>query len=138
MLTHEQFYNWYNNNFNSTTLYKVYRKGFLLEIGYYSRVRMGTLESSVCILKNVTFIKKQNQVSSFRFEFEDKIDETYQLIPVQFNDIILLASSIALVSNTLGQDEGYNKEYGLKMINEYAETIRSLCVQKTITTLNRV
>lgn len=81
---------------------------------------MQTLSDSVCNLKHVTFIKKQCIISSFRFIFNDKIDETYALIPATIEDIRLITTAIQMVSNTIGRDEGYNKEYGLEMINEYA------------------
>lgn len=137
MLNYEQFYNWYNNNYNGDTLYRVFRGGFLIGIGFYDRVEMKTLNNSICILKNVTFIKKQSRVSSFRFSMEDKLDETYTLAPVQPVDMNLIASAIQLVSNTLGHDEGYNKEYGLEMINQYARVLGELSVQGLIAAINR-
>lgn len=37
-----------------------------------------------------------------------------------------------MVSNTIGHDEGYNKEYGLEMINEYARVLGDLSIQEVI------
>ena len=128
MLSYEQFYNWYNNSYSNEILYRVYRGGFLIGMGFY--VVMKTLESSICILKNVTFIKKQCRASSFRFSCNDRIDETYTLAPVDTADIGLISSAIQLVSNTLGHDEGYNKEYGLEMINNYARVLEELSVKE--------
>ena len=81
MLNYKQFYEWYNNRYSKDVLYKVYRNGFLIGMGFYDGVTMQTLSDSVCNLKHVTFIKKQCIISSFRFIFNDKIDETYALIP---------------------------------------------------------
>lgn len=132
MLTHEQFYNWYNNRYSKDVLYKVYRNGFLIGMGFYDGVTMQTLSDSVCNLKHVTFIKKQCIISSFRFIFNDKIDETYALIPATIEDIRLITTAIQMVSNTIGHDEGYNKEYGLEMINEYARVLGDLSIQEVI------
>lgn len=130
MLSYEQFYNWYNNSYSNEILYRVYRGGFLIGMGFYDGVVMKTLESSIYILKNVTFIKKQCRASSFRFSCNDRIDETYTLAPVDTADIGLISSAIQLVSNTLGHDEGYNKEYGLEMINNYARVLEELSVKE--------
>lgn len=132
MLNYKQFYEWYNNKYSKDILYKVYRNGFLIGIGFYDGVTMRTLSDSVCNLKHVTFIKKQCIISSFRFVFNDKIDETYTLIPVTIEDIRLITTAIQMVSNTIGHDEGYNKEYGLEMINEYARVLGDLSIQEVI------
>lgn len=58
MLDYKQFYEWYNNRYSKDVLYKVYRNGFLIGMGFYDRVTMQTLSDSVCNLKHVTFIKK--------------------------------------------------------------------------------
>lgn len=130
MLNYKQFYEWYNNRYSKDVLYKVYRNGFLIGMGFYDGVTMQTLSDSVCNLKHVTFIKKQCIISSFRFIFNDKIDETYALIPATIEDIRLITTAIQLVSNTLGHDEGYNKEYGLEMINNYARVLEELSVKE--------
>lgn len=130
MLNYKQFYEWYNNRYD--VLYKVYRNGFLIGMGFYDGVTMQTLSDSVCNLKHVTFIKKQCIISSFRFIFNDKIDETYALIPATIEDIRLITTAIQMVSNTIGHDEGYNKEYGLEMINEYARVLGDLSIQEVI------
>lgn len=133
MLNYKQFYEWYNNRYSKDVLYKVYRNGFLIGMGFYDRVTMQTLSDSVCNLKHVTFIKKQCIISSFRFIFNDKIDETYALIPATIEDIRLITTAIQMVSNTIGHDEGYNnKEYGLEMINEYARVLGDLSIQEVI------
>lgn len=132
MLNYKQFYEWYNNKYSKDILYKVYRNGFLIGMGFYDGVTMRTLSDSVCNLKHVTFIKKQCIISSFRFVFNDKIDETYILIPVTIEDIRLITTAIQMVSNTIGHDEGYNKEYGLEMINEYARVLGDLSIQEVI------
>ncbi len=132
MLNYKQFYEWYNNKYSKDILYKVYRNGFLIGMGFYDGVTMRTLSDSVCNLKHVTFIKKQCIISSFRFVFNDKIDETYALIPVTIEDIRLITTAIQMVSNTIGHDEGYNKEYGLEMINEYARVLGDLSIQEVI------
>lgn len=106
--------------------------GFLSGWGFYDGVTMQTLSDSVCNLKHVTFIKKQCIISSFRFIFNDKIDETYALIPATIEDIRLITTAIQMVSNTIGHDEGYNKEYGLEMINEYARVLGDLSIQEVI------
>ena len=67
--------------------------------------------------------------------FRDKIDETYTLIPATIKDIRLITVAIQMVSNTIGRDEGYNKEYGLEMINEYARVLGDLSIQETINKL---
>ena len=103
-----------------------------IEMGFYDGVTMQTLSDSVCNLKHVTFIKKQCIISSFRFIFNDKIDETYALIPATIEDIRLITTAIQMVSNTIGHDEGYNKEYGLEMINEYARVLGDLSIQEVI------
>jgi hypothetical protein len=77
MLNYEQFYNWCNNKYKRDTLYKVYKGGYLIGLGFYNGVNMKTLEDSICILKNVTFIRKQCIASSFTQELRDKLDETY-------------------------------------------------------------
>lgn len=128
MLNYKQFYEWYNNRYSKDVLYKVYRNGFLIGMGFYDGVTMQTLSDSVCNLKHVTFIKKQCIISSFRFIFNDKIDETYALIPAT----IVITTAIQMVSNTIGHDEGYNKEYGLEMINEYARVLGDLSIQEVI------
>lgn len=130
MLNYKQFYEWYNNRYSKDVLYKVYRNGFLIGMGFYDGVTMQTLSDSVCNLKHVTFIKKQ--CISFRFIFNDKIDETYALIPATIEDIRLITTAIQMVSNTIGHDEGYNKEYGLEMINEYARVLGDLSIQEVI------
>ena len=135
MLNYKQFYEWYNNKYSKDILYKVYRNGFLIGMGFYDGVTMQTLIDSVCNLKHVTFIKKQYIISSFRFIFRDKIDETYTLIPATIKDIRLITAAIQMVSNTIGRDEGYNKEYGLEMINEYARVLGDLSIQETINKL---
>lgn len=135
MLNYKQFYEWYNNRYSKDVLYKVYRNGFLIGMGFYDGVTMQTLSDSVCNLKHVTFIKKQCIISSFRFIFNDKIDETYALIPATIEDIRLITTAIQMVSNTIGRDEGYNKEYGLEMINEYARVLGDLSIQETINKL---
>lgn len=135
MLNYKQFYEWYNNRYSKDVLYKVYRNGFLIGMGFYDGVTMQTLSDSVCNLKHVTFIKKQCIISSFRFIFNDKIDETYALIPATIEDIRLITTAIQMVSNTIGHDEGYNKEYGLEMINEYARVLGDLSIQETINKL---
>lgn len=132
MLNYKQFYEWYNNRYSKDVLYKVYRNGFLIGMGFYDGVTMQTLSDSVCNLKHVTFIKKQCIISSFRFIFNDKIDETYALIPATIEDIRLITTAIQMVSNTIGHDEGYNKEYGLEMINEYARVLGDLSIQEVI------
>jgi hypothetical protein len=132
MLNYKQFYEWYNNRYSKDILYKVYRNGFLIGMGFYDGVTMQTLSDSVCNLKHVTFIKKQCIISSFRFIFNDKIDETYALIPATIEDIRLITTAIQMVSNTIGHDEGYNKEYGLEMINEYARVLGDLSIQEVI------
>lgn len=132
MLNYKQFYEWYNNRYSKDVLYKVYRNGFLIGMGFYDGVTMQTLSDSVCNLKHVTFIKKQCIISSFRFIFNDKIDETYALIPATIEDIRLITTAIQMVSNTVGHDEGYNKEYGLEMINEYARVLGDLSIQEVI------
>lgn len=132
MLNYKQFYEWYNNRYSKDVLYKVYRNGFLIGMGFYDGVTMQTLSDSVCNLKHVTFIKKQCIISSFRFIFNDKIDETYALIPATIEDIRLITTAIQIVSNTIGHDEGYNKEYGLEMINEYARVLGDLSIQEVI------
>ena len=132
MLNYKQFYEWYNNRYSKDVLYKVYRNGFLIGMGFYDGVTMQTLSDSVCNLKHVTFIKKQCIISSFRFIFNDKIDETYALIPATIEDIRLITTAIQMVSNTIGHDEGYNKEYGLEMINEYARVLGDLSIQEGI------
>lgn len=132
MLNYKQFYEWYNNRYSKDILYKVYRNGFLIGMGFYDGVTMQTLSDSVCNLKHVTFIKKQCVISSFRFIFNDKIDETYALIPATIEDIRLITTAIQMVSNTIGHDEGYNKEYGLEMINEYARVLGDLSIQEVI------
>lgn len=132
MLNYKQFYEWYNNRYSKDVLYKVYRNGFLIGMGFYDGVTMQTLSDSVCNLKYVTFIKKQCIISSFRFIFNDKIDETYALIPATIEDIRLITTAIQMVSNTIGHDEGYNKEYGLEMINEYARVLGDLSIQEVI------
>ena len=132
MLNYKQFYEWYNNRYSKDVLYKVYRNGFLIGMGFYDGVTMQTLSDSVCNLKHVTFIKKQCIISSFRFIFNDKIDETYALIPATIEDIRLINTAIQMVSNTIGHDEGYNKEYGLEMINEYARVLGDLSIQEVI------
>ena len=132
MLNYKQFYDWYNNRYSKDVLYKVYRNGFLIGMGFYDGVTMQTLSDSVCNLKHVTFIKKQCIISSFRFIFNDKIDETYALIPATIEDIRLITTAIQMVSNTIGHDEGYNKEYGLEMINEYARVLGDLSIQEVI------
>lgn len=132
MLNYKQFYEWYNNRYSKDVLYKVYRNGFLIGMGFYDGVTMQTLSDSVCNLKHVTFIKKQCIISSFRFIFNDKIDETYALIPATIEDIRLIITAIQMVSNTIGHDEGYNKEYGLEMINEYARVLGDLSIQEVI------
>lgn len=132
MLNYKQFYEWYNNKYSKGILYKVYRNGFLIGMGFYDGVTMRTLGDSVCNLKHVTFIKKQCIISSFRFVFNDKIDETYTLIPTTIEDIRLVTTAIQMVSNTIGHDEGYNKEYGLEMINEYARVLGDLSIQEAI------
>lgn len=130
MLNYKQFYEWYNNRYSKDVLYKVYRNGFLIGMGFYDGVTMQTLSDSVCNLKHVTFIKKQCIISSFIFN--DKIDETYALIPATIEDIRLITTAIQMVSNTIGHDEGYNKEYGLEMINEYARVLGDLSIQEVI------
>lgn len=132
MLNYKQFYEWYNNRYSKDVLYKVYRNGFLIGMGFYDGVTMQTLSDSVCNLKHVTFIKKQCIISSFRFIFNDKIDEIYALIPATIEDIRLITTAIQMVSNTIGHDEGYNKEYGLEMINEYARVLGDLSIQEVI------
>lgn len=132
MLNYKQFYEWYNNRYSKDVLYKVYRNGFLIGMGFYDGVTMQTLSDSVCNLKHVTFIKKQCIISSFRFIINDKIDETYALIPATIEDIRLITTAIQMVSNTIGHDEGYNKEYGLEMINEYARVLGDLSIQEVI------
>lgn len=132
MLNYKQFYEWYNNRYSKDVLYKVYRNGFLIGMGFYDGVTMQTLSDSVCNLKHVTFIKKQCIISSFRFIFNDKIDETYVLIPATIEDIRLITTAIQMVSNTIGHDEGYNKECGLEMINEYARVLGDLSIQEVI------
>jgi hypothetical protein len=132
MLNYKQFYEWYNNRYSKDVLYKVYRNGFLIGMGFYDGVTMQTLSDSVYNLKHVTFIKKQCIISSFRFIFNDKIDETYALIPATIEDIRLITTAIQMVSNTIGHDEGYNKEYGLEMINEYARVLGDLSIQEVI------
>ena len=132
MLNYKQFYEWYNNRYSKDVLYKVYRNGFLIGMGFYDGVTMQTLSDSVCNLKHVTFIKKQCIISSFRFIFNDKIDETYALIPATIEDIRLITTAIQMVSNTIGHDEGCNKEYGLEMINEYARVLGDLSIQEVI------
>ena len=132
MLNYKQFYEWYNNRYSKDVLYKVYRNGFLIGMGFYDGVTMQTLSDSVCNLKHVTFIKKQCIISSFIFIFNDKIDETYALIPATIEDIRLITTAIQMVSNTIGHDEGYNKEYGLEMINEYARVLGDLSIQEVI------
>lgn len=132
MLNYKQFYEWYNNRYSKDVLYKVYRNGFLIGMGFYDGVTMQTLSDSVCNLKHVTFIKKQCIISSFRFIFNDKIDETYALIPATIEDIRLITTAIQMVSNTIGHDEGYNKEYGLEIINEYARVLGDLSIQEVI------
>lgn len=132
MLNYKQFYEWYNNRYSKDVLYKVYRNGFLIGMGFYDGVTMQTLSDSVCNLKHVTFIKKQCIISSFRFIFNDKIDETYALIPATIEDIRLITTAIQMVSNIIGHDEGYNKEYGLEMINEYARVLGDLSIQEVI------
>lgn len=132
MLNYKQFYEWYNNRYSKDVLYKVYRNGFLIGMGFYDGVTMQTLSDSVCNLKHVTFIKKQCIISSFRFIFNDKIDETYALIPATIEDIRLITTAIQMASNTIGHDEGYNKEYGLEMINEYARVLGDLSIQEVI------
>ena len=132
MLNYKQFYEWYTNRYSKDVLYKVYRNGFLIGMGFYDGVTMQTLSDSVCNLKHVTFIKKQCIISSFRFIFNDKIDETYALIPATIEDIRLITTAIQMVSNTIGHDEGYNKEYGLEMINEYARVLGDLSIQEVI------
>lgn len=132
MLNYKQFYEWYNNRYSKDVLYKVYRNGFLIGMGFYDGITMQTLSDSVCNLKHVTFIKKQCIISSFRFIFNDKIDETYALIPATIEDIRLITTAIQMVSNTIGHDEGYNKEYGLEMINEYARVLGDLSIQEVI------
>lgn len=132
MLNYKQFYEWYNNRYSKDVLYKVYRNEFLIGMGFYDGVTMQTLSDSVCNLKHVTFIKKQCIISSFRFIFNDKIDETYALIPATIEDIRLITTAIQMVSNTIGHDEGYNKEYGLEMINEYARVLGDLSIQEVI------
>lgn len=132
MLNYKQFYEWYNNRYSKDVLYKVYRNGFLIGMGFYDGVTMQTLSDSICNLKHVTFIKKQCIISSFRFIFNDKIDETYALIPATIEDIRLITTAIQMVSNTIGHDEGYNKEYGLEMINEYARVLGDLSIQEVI------
>lgn len=132
MLNYKQFYEWYNNRYSKDVLYKVYRNGFLIGMGFYDGVTMQTLSDSVCNLKHVTFIKKQCIISSFRFIFNDKIDETYALIPATIEDIRLITTAIQMVSNTIGHDEGYNKEYGLEMINEYARVLGDLSIREVI------
>lgn len=132
MLNYKQFYEWYNNRYSKDVLYKVYRNGFLIGMGFYDGVTMQTLSDSVCNLKHVTFIKKQCIISSFRFIFNDRIDETYALIPATIEDIRLITTAIQMVSNTIGHDEGYNKEYGLEMINEYARVLGDLSIQEVI------
>lgn len=132
MLNYKQFYEWYNNRYSKDVLYKVYRNGFLIGMGFYDGVTMQTLSDSVCNLKHVTFIKKQCIISSFRFIFNDKIDETYALIPATIEDIRLITTAIQMVSNTIGHDEGYNKEYRLEMINEYARVLGDLSIQEVI------
>ena len=77
-------------------------------------------------------LKKQCIISSFRFIFNDKIDETYALIPATIEDIRLITTAIQMVSNTIGHDEGYNKECGLEMINEYARVLGDLSIQEVI------
>lgn len=125
-------YKQYNNRYSKDVLYKVYRNGFLIGMGFYDGVTMQTLSDSVCNLKHVTFIKKQCIISSFRFIFNDKIDETYALIPATIEDIRLITTAIQMVSNTIGHDEGYNKEYGLEMINGYARVLGDLSIQEVI------
>lgn len=132
MLNYKQFYEWYNNRYSKDVLYKVYRNGFLIGMGFYDGVTMQTLNDSVCNLKHVTFIKKQCIISSFRFIFNDKIDETYALLPATIEDIRLITTAIQMVSNTIGHDEGYNKEYRLEMINEYARVLGDLSIQEVI------
>ncbi len=132
MLNYKQFYEWYNNRYSKDVLYKVYRNGFLIGMGFYDGVTMQTLSDSVCNLKHGTLIKKQCIISSFRFIFNDKIDETYALIPATIEDIRLITTAIQMVSNTIGHDEGYNKEYGLEMINEYARVLGDLSIQEVI------
>lgn len=124
MLNYKQFYEWYNNRYSKDVLYKVYRNGFLIGMGFYDGVTMQTLSDSVCNLKHVTFIKKQCIISSFRFIFNDKIDETYALIPATIEDIRLITTAIQMVSNTIGHDEGYNKEY--------ARVLGDLSIQEVI------
>ena len=130
MLSYEQFYKWYTNNYNNETLYKVFKGGYLIGLGFYNGVVMKTLGSSVCVLKDVVFIKRQSKVSSFRFNYNDVLDETYTLLPVSTDDIGLVSSSIQLVSDTLRRDERYNKEYGLEMIDNYARVLGELSVKE--------
>lgn len=137
MLNYEQYYNWCNNNYDYDTLYKVYRNGFLMGLGFYAGAEMRTLETSNCLLKYVTFIKRQRYAFDFRYTLDDKIDETYELIPVSVNDARLVSSAIQLISDRLVHDKGYAKGYEcwMEMINKYAEVIEDLSNTKMVTSV---
>ncbi len=137
MLNYEQFYNWCNNKYKRDTLYKVYKGGYLIGLGFYNGVNMRTLEDSICILKNVTFIRKQCIASSFTQELRDKLDETYQLIPVKSNDIGLISSSIQMISDTL-RFNGKSIVEGLEIISNYAKIINNLSTEEIISPIKNL
>lgn len=98
---------------------------------------MKTLEDSICILKNVTFIRKQCIASSFTQELRDKLDETYQLIPVKSNDIGLISSSIQMISDTL-RFNGKSIVEGLEIISNYAKIINNLSTKEIISPIKNL
>ena len=128
MLNYEQFYNWCNNKYKRDTLYKVYKGGYLIGLGFYNGVN---------ILKNVTFIRKQCIASSFTQELRDKLDETYQLIPVKSNDIGLISSSIQMISDTL-RFNGKSIVEGLEIISNYAKIINNLSTEEIISPIKNL